>query len=232
MIYNSFIQYLNEGKHDPGIFHAVFVAGGPGSGKDFITHHILGSHGLHEINSDIPFEHMLQKRGLSKTMPDSEAEERNQVRDKAKQLAAMKKKLSLSGRNGVVINGTGSDFNKYKGMKEHLESLGYRTHMVFVHTDNEVSKQRNIRRGQLGGRTVPEDVRQKNWNQVQGHRENYKALFGDNYHEIDNSLDKDVAPREQIQSFSAHMHHLFKHFRKQFGRKDYHPVAKQWLDSQ
>ena len=104
MFYSTFSQYLNEGRHDPGIFHAVFVAGGPESGKDFITHHILGSHGLHEVNSDIPFEHLLNRHGLSKTMPDSEADQRNVLRDRAKHLAKMKQKLSLSGRNYYDVN--------------------------------------------------------------------------------------------------------------------------------
>jgi len=229
----SFFSFLNEGKHDPGIFHAVFVAGGPGSGKDYITHHVLGSHGLHEINSDIPFEHLLSKHGLSKTMPDSEKEERDKIRQRAKHISDLKKNLSLSGRNGIIINGTGSDFHKYREMKEHLESLGYKTHMLFVHTDNEVSKARNIRRGQLGGRTVPEEIRQENWDKVQKHKENYKKLFGENYKEINNSLDKDVASREELKHFSNASNHLFKHFKKHFSDKqNYSPVAKDWIDSQ
>ena len=34
---NSFIQHLSEGLYDPGIFKAFFLAGGPGSGKTFVT---------------------------------------------------------------------------------------------------------------------------------------------------------------------------------------------------
>ena len=30
-------QYLQEGVYDPGIFKAYFLAGGPGSGKSFVT---------------------------------------------------------------------------------------------------------------------------------------------------------------------------------------------------
>ena len=32
----DFEQLLNEGVHDKGIFKAVFLAGGPGSGKDYV----------------------------------------------------------------------------------------------------------------------------------------------------------------------------------------------------
>ena len=31
------IKELNEGVYDPGIFKAFFLAGGPGSGKTFVT---------------------------------------------------------------------------------------------------------------------------------------------------------------------------------------------------
>ena len=34
---NSFINMLNEGLYDPGIFKAFFLAGGPGSGKSFVN---------------------------------------------------------------------------------------------------------------------------------------------------------------------------------------------------
>ena len=40
---NSFIQHLSEGLYDPGIFKAFFLAGGPGSGKTFVTSLILNS---------------------------------------------------------------------------------------------------------------------------------------------------------------------------------------------
>jgi len=33
----SFDDYLNEGINDPSIFKAVFLAGGPGSGKSFMV---------------------------------------------------------------------------------------------------------------------------------------------------------------------------------------------------
>jgi hypothetical protein len=231
--FEQFKSFLSEGKHDPGIFHAVFIAGGPGSGKDFVTHHIFDGHGLHEINSDIPFEHLLNKHGLDKTMPDSEKEQRNAIRDRAKHIADLKQKLSLSGRNGIIINGTGSDFGKYQDMKRHLESLGYKTHMVFVHTDDHVSKDRNIRRGLLGGRTVPEHIRSNLWNKVQGNKDKFRRLFGDNYHEINNSLDKDVASRDHLREFSSSVDKLYKHFRKHFSdRKNYTKAAQEWLKNQ
>ena len=34
--------FLNEGARDPGIFKAIFLAGGPGSGKSFVAQKLFG----------------------------------------------------------------------------------------------------------------------------------------------------------------------------------------------
>ena len=66
----AFYQLL-EGIYDPNIFKAVFLAGGPGSGKSFVVGRTLGGLGLKIINSDEPFERYLKAAGLSMRMPDS-----------------------------------------------------------------------------------------------------------------------------------------------------------------
>ncbi len=48
-------QILREGVYDPGIFKAFFLAGGPGSGKTFVTRNAFGGTGLRQINSDSAF---------------------------------------------------------------------------------------------------------------------------------------------------------------------------------
>ena len=69
---NSFSVQLNEGLYDPGIFKAFFLAGGPGSGKSFVTSSVFAGTGLKLVNSDITFEKNLKKAGLSLKMPDEE----------------------------------------------------------------------------------------------------------------------------------------------------------------
>jgi hypothetical protein len=228
-----FKQYFlfNEGVHDPGIFHAVFMAGGPGSGKDYVMSRTLHGHGLREINSDIAFEHALKKHKLSPLMPESEKEKRDVLRSGAKETTQKMQNLSQEGRNGLIINGTGADPEKYDKIKNHLESLGYKTHMVFVHTKNEVSNRRNIERGQRGGRTVPEDVRQQSWNDVQNAKEHYKKMFGNNYHEVDNSIDTRHAPDELRNTHENRLNQVFKHFRKETASKQRTPEAEKWIQS-
>ncbi len=52
---------LKEGLYDPGIFKAFFLAGGPGSGKTYVTTRVTGGMGLKNVNSDRAFEVGLKK---------------------------------------------------------------------------------------------------------------------------------------------------------------------------
>ena len=70
-INEEFETLLFEGVHDKAIFKAVFLAGGPGSGKDYVLDNTLAGHGMTEMNSDKALEFLMDKEGLDKTMPAS-----------------------------------------------------------------------------------------------------------------------------------------------------------------
>ena len=53
--YSDFKITLKEGVYDPGIFKAFFLAGGPGSGKTFVTAQAFAGTGLKVVNSDSAF---------------------------------------------------------------------------------------------------------------------------------------------------------------------------------
>jgi len=203
-------QLLYEGVHDKGIFKAVFLAGGPGSGKDYVLDNTLAGHGLTEINSDKALEFLMDKHGLDKTMPPSEQEKRDYIRGRAKNITELRQRLALLGRNGLIINGTGDDVEKYKKIKERLEEIGYETSMVSVVTDDEVSRQRNIERGQRGGRSVPEEIRKAKWDAVTKARAEMAKMFGDNYVEFDNSQDLRTADPETVKAKKDEMLGIFK----------------------
>ena len=82
-------QILSEGVYDPGIFKAFFLAGGPGSGKTFVTRSAFTGTGLKVVNSDTIFERGLKKASLSLKMPDEEEYFRNIVRQRAKTTSAV-----------------------------------------------------------------------------------------------------------------------------------------------
>ena len=62
--------------------------------------------------------------------------------------------LSIKGRLGMVIDGTGRDYDKINYQVGLLKQLGYDCYMVFVNTSLDVALERNRRRE----RTVPEYI--------------------------------------------------------------------------
>src|SRR6056300_1180663 len=95
----SFKSYLNEGVNDPAIFKAVFLAGGPGSGKSFIVGKTaLQPMGFKLINSDPAFEASLKKAGLTTDPKDIASPEGQAVRAKAKAITQKQMDLALAGR--------------------------------------------------------------------------------------------------------------------------------------
>jgi len=63
----SLRQHILEGRNDPSIFHAVFMAGAPGAGKSFVADSMAlpGQLGYKEINSDIEFTRYMKSAGLT-----------------------------------------------------------------------------------------------------------------------------------------------------------------------
>ena len=52
----GFQSFVQEGVFDPGIFKAIFLAGGPGSGKSYVAGKTTCGLGLKLINSDDTLE--------------------------------------------------------------------------------------------------------------------------------------------------------------------------------
>lgn len=227
-----FEEVLLEGVHDKGIFKAVFLGGGPGSGKDYVLDNTLAGHGLTEINSDRALEFLMDKNNLDKRMPENEEEQRNVVRKKAKNITELRQMLAIQGRNGLIINGTADDPEKVAKIKDLLEKLGYETSMLMVNTRDEVSQQRNIERGQRGGRTVPENIRKEKWDNVQAARPELAKMFGGNYMEFDNSEDLRMAPPDVAQAKKDEMLGLFKGIQKFISTPPKNDIAKQWIGNE
>lgn len=228
------VDLVTEGVHDAAIFKAVFLAGGPGSGKDFVLKHTLDGHGLVEINSDKALEFLMDKEKLSKKMPEAEREKREGVRQRAKSMTELRQRLAIEGRNGLIINGTADDPEKILRIKKALEDMGYGTAMVFVNTTNDISKQRNIARGERGGRTVPEEIRRDKWERAQHARPEFEHAFGDsmmsfdNSHDLHKDSDLDDATRKEKMKELQKIWKTVKKFTEQ-GPED--PVAQDWIRS-
>ena len=175
---------LQEGVYDPGIFKAFFLAGGPGSGKSYVTSRITPGLGLKNVNSDTAFENALKKAGLSLDMPPEEEELRDVIRTKSKRLTEKQLGLYLKGRLGLVIDSTARDFVKIEVAKSALTRFGYDSYCIFVNTSLDVALARNAARP----RKVPIDIVKKNHKEVQENVGKLQRLFGlRNFIVIDNN---------------------------------------------
>ena len=180
---------LQEGVYDPNILKAFFMAGGPGSGKSYVVQRTTGGLGLKVVNSDEIFEKKLKAAGLSLKMPDNEQSMRDPIRDKSKVLTKKRKVGYLEGRLGLVIDGTGHDYEKIAYQARQLEELGYDTFMIFVNTSLDIALQRNAERK----RSVPESIVIKSWNDVQKNIGKFQNYFRGNFVIVDNnSKDEDI----------------------------------------
>ena len=175
---------IREGLYDPGIFKAFFLAGGPGSGKTYVTSRITGGLGLKNVNSDTAFENAIKKAGLSLDMPPSEQEKRDALRSRSKALTTKSLDLYVAGRLGLIIDSTARDIKKIQTGLHGLKRLGYDCYMIFVNTSLDVALARNAQRS----RTVPVDIVKKSHAEIQSNMGNLQRLFGmKNFIVIDNN---------------------------------------------
>jgi len=167
-------KILVEGVHDPAIFKAVFVIGGPGSGKSKVSELLaLKSLGFVTVNSDEAFSHLLTKHGLSLKMPPEEETQRSVMRSRAKEITANKMQLALDGRLGVVIDGTGEDYRKIAAIHTNLKEMGYESFLIIVYASLETALRRNAKRE----RSVPETIVEKKWRGVQENLDEFLLTF-------------------------------------------------------
>ena len=188
---DSFRAHRNimEGVNDPAIFKAVFLAGGPGSGKSFVVGKTsLKALGFRLINSDDAFERGLKKAGLTTDPEDIFSAQGQKVRASAKALTGKIMVRALEGRNGIVVDGTGKDYAKIKKQVDMLREMGYAVHMIFVNTDLETALERNRNRP----RSLPDKEVEKMWKDVQKNIGKFQGLFRNRMTIVDNSQGSDI----------------------------------------
>ena len=227
-------QFLYEGVHDPNILKAFFMAGGPGSGKSHVAGELFGfpygtsqsvsySTGLKMINSDQAFEFQLKNAGIDpKDLANMDPEEfqkltsgPDSLRGIAKRSTVARKNLYEQGKLGMILDGTGDDFNKIAKKKKKLNDLGYDTYMIFVNTSLEVAQFRNSNRS----RSLPEKMVEEIWQAVQNNLGHFQREFGNaNIIIIDNSEDANDI-------FGV----IEKEIKKILARPLKNPIGKKWI---
>lgn len=189
-----------SGVYDQGILKCVFLAGGSGSGKSYVTKEMFGvdkytfvSSGLKLVNSDIAFEKGMKKANIDprklaeieKNDPELWAKigaGNNSIRGKAKTITDKQQRAYEMGRLGLVVDGTGDDYDKMVIKKAQAESLGYDCYMIFVNTTLDVAIERNRKRE----RRLPDKLVKEKWFSAQTNLAKYHKLFGSNFVEVKN----------------------------------------------
>ena len=156
-----------------GLFKAIFVTGGPGSGKDVIIRESIAESRAVELNATQAFDYLADKQKLAEKTSDFRRE-------------------SIRNRGPLIINGPADSIDKINHIKEELEELGYSTIMVFVNTTNEISQERNTKLSRM----MVESIRYDKWSQAQKNKRLFSESF-DDFIQIDNtgsleSIEEDI----------------------------------------
>ena len=165
---------------------AIFMIGGPGSGKSNIGKGLqLGRDGWKVVNQDIFIETEKAKAGL----PESEKDYTKEQRSKRAKIGAAGRKAAeakmdkyTKAGNGMVIDGTGASYNATMKKVNKLKEQGYEVFMVHAKTSNEVALERNRARKE---RSLPDFIVEKTQQSVNNNIDQYKNDLGDNFIEID-----------------------------------------------
>ena len=214
----DFQQYIAEGVYDPNIFKAFFLAGGPGSGKSWVSERTLSGMGLKVINSDTVFSRALEKEKMSLNFANYDEKEvarRDEIRTKAKARTGTQLKLALEGRLGLILDSTARDVARIESEANTMKFIGYDVHMVFVNTSLEVALKRN----QMRARKLPDAVVISSHKQIQQNIGKLQNLFGtSNFIVVDNNKPaEDVNPK------------VYKAIRRMVTRKPTSNQAIRWI---
>ena len=236
-------EEIKEGVNDPGIFKAVFLAGGPGSGKTYVASQLFGipskvnlsPFGLKMVNQDTELETLLKRykfgtdidnmpTDLFRQLTDPGYKDYTGLRKHAKSLSKERLRLYVQGRLGVIVDGTGHKFKDVKKEREKLIKLGYDTYMVFVNTSLDVAQKRNMNRP----RKLPAELVEKSWKDVQSNMSYFQGLFGSsNFLLVDNS--KFLSEKEANKKFNMLVSKgVGKFIKKPIKSK----TAKKWVEKQ
>jgi predicted ABC-type ATPase len=205
---------FSEGVEDPYIFKAIFMAGGPGSGKSEFRNAIFSGTGMKIIDPD-----EIRSMFLKLNKPGDY--------DVYGDIVRKQRKNYLEQRLGVIFDTTAGWFPSVLKTTQQFKSIGYDVGMVYVYAPVEIAKKRVDRRAEITGRTVPDDVFHDRHQGLQSNIQNYKNLFGDAFWTIDNSIDSTNSSRISTKNTS-----VIRQVKSWLRLPPSTEVAKQWIETE
>ncbi len=205
-------QLTTEGVNDPNIFKAVFMAGAPGAGKSTVSRMLFGNSGLKQLNVD-NFWTLYNKTGRSGDYDKFWGHYQNQ------------EKTLVSGRLGLIIDGTAKNPKVIQDIKTRLEAHGYETMMVFVDVSLDTSMKRaetraNDRSSPDFGRSIDPEFIKTTYKRIQDGADQLKTLFGHNFFTINNEANAPDTSRVERQ------------IRRWLNAPVKNDIAQAWIDNQ
>ena len=113
---------LNE-EHNRGLFKAIFITGGPNSGKDVIIREAIPESRAVELNTVQAYEYLADKQKLSEKTTDYRRE-------------------AIRNRSPLIINGPAESVDKISYVKEELEEI---KEIEKIEELNRINKFKNIK---------------------------------------------------------------------------------------
>lgn len=174
-------------EYNPYAFHAIILAGGPGSGKSRIGRTIAGGFGFQSADSDRILELMTKNRnqehllGLTSGQPGYDV--KMSTTSKAVDLNIKRSTLWRTQGIPYIVDITGRNSGLVTKIKGELEDEGYDVFMVFVDTPLEVARARNFSRR----RRVDDDFLVNAWNDSRKFLDFYKSLFDNKFLLVNNT---------------------------------------------
>jgi hypothetical protein len=215
-------EELSEGVYDPGILKAFFTAGGPGSGKSYVTGKAgLGKFsplGIKIINSDAQYEKLLADAKMEMTPANIFSKRGQKIRKRAKELTQAMRSGYVDGRLGLLIDGTGKDYDKIQTTSNSLRKIGYDTFMIFVNTSLDVAQKRNLMRAR---KLEPKQVT-KMWNAVQQNIGKFQIHFGR----------KNIIILDNNDENESLIEGLFVRIKKLVNEPLINTIGKQWIENE
>ena len=183
---------IDEGVYDPGTFKAVFLMGGPGSGKSTVVKKLgLTALGLKMVNTDKAFETGLKKAGLGLDLRNMPVDLRDPIRKRAKDITKKNMDSYINNRLGMIFDTTSADSNKIKNYKKMLDKIGYEYKMIFVSASLENAQKRN----EMRARKLPPEIVKKDWEASRKNADLFKSMFKKDFVEVTN--DDDIGTLEK-----------------------------------
>lgn len=180
-------EIINEGLYDQHIFKAVFMIGGPGSGKTFVSSKIFKGSGLRTVNIDQIYEHLTDNIGIIGKGYDE------YLRKHSGQVAQRKMDTHVENRMGLLIDSTGRKLNRINKTNQNLKSIGYDTLCIYVKTSLETALDRSEQRRRRVDPRIANDMHEEvksNINQIRKIFNNFVIINNDSAEVLNNSISK------------------------------------------